>query len=56
MGKKKRVKKTMPMRVLDGKGISYQVHQHAHKQEGQCHGNLGLARPVAFHGQALAVG
>jgi Cys-tRNA(Pro)/Cys-tRNA(Cys) deacylase len=32
MGKKKRVKKTMPMRVLDGKGIAYEVHQHAHKQ------------------------
>ena len=32
MGKKKRVKKTMPMRVLEQKGIPYQVHQHAHKQ------------------------
>jgi Cys-tRNA(Pro)/Cys-tRNA(Cys) deacylase len=32
MGKKKRVKKTMPMRVLDGKEIPYQVHQHTHKQ------------------------
>lgn len=30
--KKKRVKKTMPMRVLDEKGIAYEVHQHAHKQ------------------------
>jgi Cys-tRNA(Pro)/Cys-tRNA(Cys) deacylase len=32
MGKKKRVKKTMPMRVLDSKTIPYQVHQHTHKQ------------------------
>jgi Cys-tRNA(Pro)/Cys-tRNA(Cys) deacylase len=24
--------KTMPMRVLEEKGIAYQVHQHAHKQ------------------------
>lgn len=32
MGKKKRVKKTVPMRVLEQKGIPYQVHQHAHKQ------------------------
>ena len=30
--KKKRVKKTMPMRVLDEKGIVYEVYQHAHKQ------------------------
>jgi Cys-tRNA(Pro)/Cys-tRNA(Cys) deacylase len=30
--KKKRIPKTMPMRVLEEKGISYQVHQHAHKQ------------------------
>jgi Cys-tRNA(Pro)/Cys-tRNA(Cys) deacylase len=30
--KRKRVKKTMPMRVLDGKGTVYEVHQHAHKQ------------------------
>ena len=32
MGKKKRVKKTVPMRVLEQKDIPYQVHQHAHKQ------------------------
>ncbi len=33
MGKKKRFnKKTMPMRVLEEKGIPYQVHQHDHKQ------------------------
>jgi Cys-tRNA(Pro)/Cys-tRNA(Cys) deacylase len=32
MGKKKRTKKTMPMRLLEQKGIPYQVHQHAHRQ------------------------
>jgi Cys-tRNA(Pro) deacylase len=32
MGRKKHVKKTMPMRVLDRKEIPYQVHQHTHKQ------------------------
>jgi Cys-tRNA(Pro) deacylase len=33
MGKrKKRVTKTMPMRVLDAKEIPYRVEQHAHKQ------------------------
>ena len=32
MGKKKRVKKTVPMRLLEQKNIPYQVHQHAHKQ------------------------
>jgi Cys-tRNA(Pro)/Cys-tRNA(Cys) deacylase len=32
MGKKKSTKKTMPMRVLEEKGIPYEVHQHAHKQ------------------------
>ena len=36
MGKKKRVKKTMPMRVLDGEGIVYEVHQHAHKEYTAC--------------------
>jgi Cys-tRNA(Pro)/Cys-tRNA(Cys) deacylase len=30
--KKKRTAKTMPMRVLEQKGISYELHQHAHKQ------------------------
>ena len=30
--KKKRVAKTMPMRVLDQKRIPYEVHQHKHKQ------------------------
>ena len=30
--KKKRVAKTMPMRVLDHKGIAYKVLQHTHKQ------------------------
>jgi Cys-tRNA(Pro)/Cys-tRNA(Cys) deacylase len=30
--KKKSTKKTMPMRVLEEKGIPYEVHQHAHKQ------------------------
>jgi len=30
--KKKRVPKTMPMRMLERKGISYVVHEHAHKQ------------------------
>ncbi len=30
--KKKRVPKTMPMRVLEQRGIPYEVHQHAHKQ------------------------
>ena len=32
MGKKKHVKKTVPIRLLEQKGIPYQVHQHAHKQ------------------------
>ncbi len=32
MGKKKHVKKTVPMRVLEQKDILYQVHQHVHKQ------------------------
>jgi Cys-tRNA(Pro)/Cys-tRNA(Cys) deacylase len=30
--KKKHIPKTMPMRVLEQKGIAYQVHHHAHKQ------------------------
>jgi len=30
--KKKRVPKTMPMRVLDDEGIPYEVHTHEHKQ------------------------
>jgi len=30
--KKKSTKKTMPMRVLEQKGIPYELHQHAHKQ------------------------
>jgi Cys-tRNA(Pro)/Cys-tRNA(Cys) deacylase len=29
---KKRVAKTMPMRVLEQKGVPYEVHQHKHKQ------------------------
>jgi Cys-tRNA(Pro)/Cys-tRNA(Cys) deacylase len=32
MAKKKRVKKTVPIRLLEEKGIPFQVHQHAHKQ------------------------
>jgi Cys-tRNA(Pro)/Cys-tRNA(Cys) deacylase len=32
MGKKKRVKKTVPIRLLEQQGIPFQVHQHAHKQ------------------------
>lgn len=31
MGKKS-IKKTMPMRVLEQKGIPYHLHQHTHKQ------------------------
>jgi Cys-tRNA(Pro)/Cys-tRNA(Cys) deacylase len=30
--KKKSTRKTMPMRVLEQKGIRYELHQHAHKQ------------------------
>ena len=32
MGKKKRIPKTMPMRALEEKHVSYEVHQHQHKQ------------------------
>jgi Cys-tRNA(Pro)/Cys-tRNA(Cys) deacylase len=55
VGKKKRVKKTMPMRVLDGEGIVYEVHQHAHKQytaEGVAE-DLGI--PVAQVVKAMIV-
>lgn len=31
-GKKKSTKKTMPMRVLEQKGVPYELHLHAHKQ------------------------
>ncbi len=30
--KRKRAAKTMPMRVLEQKGIPYELHRHAHKQ------------------------
>jgi Cys-tRNA(Pro)/Cys-tRNA(Cys) deacylase len=52
---KKSTKKTMPMRVLEEKGIPYEVHQHAHKQytaEGVAE-DLGI--PVAQVVKAMIV-
>jgi Cys-tRNA(Pro)/Cys-tRNA(Cys) deacylase len=53
--KKKRIPKTIAMRVLEEKGIAYQVHQHAHKQytaEGVAE-DLGI--PVAQVVKAMIV-
>jgi len=53
--KKKSIAKTMPMRVLEQKGIPYEVHQHAHKQytaEGVAE-DLGI--PVAQVVKAMIV-
>ena len=53
--KKKGIAKTMPMRVLEGRGIPYKLHQHAHKQytaEGVAE-DLGI--PVAQVVKAMIV-
>jgi len=53
--KKKSIAKTMPMRVLEQKGIPHEVHQHAHKQytaEGVAE-DLGI--PVAQVVKAMIV-
>ena len=53
--KKKGGSKTAPMRALDAAGISYEIHQHAHKQF-TCEGVAGdLGVPLSWVVKAMIV-